>query len=114
MSKGHNDNILGTVLCVKLKLTRPVLGNVEQIKRQRLHHNTTVSTPPATTATIIVTVTTENATKTTTTAAKANGIKAKNLDNTETVLNKIETFHAHIDCHEDVSEKLLKRLMVLS
>ena len=38
ISKGYISNILGTVSCVKLKLTTLVVGDVGLTKRQCLHH----------------------------------------------------------------------------
>ena len=59
LSKGCNSNILGTVWCVKLKLTGPVVRDVEQIKSKCLHPNATASTQTTTTVTIITTAATK-------------------------------------------------------
>jgi hypothetical protein len=59
---GHISKILGTVLCLKLKLTILVVGVVELTKRLYLDHNTNAFTP-TTTATFTITAT---KTKTTT------------------------------------------------
>ena len=64
--KGHISNILGTVLCVELKLKRLVLRDIEQTKRQYFHHITTAYTPTTTTITIT--------SGTTATATRARGI----------------------------------------
>ena len=83
-----NSNILGTVWCVKLKLTGLVVRDVELTKRKNLHLSATVSTHTA--ATIFTTSITTTATKaqgniinstanTTSTAVKAKDIKVKNL-----------------------------------
>jgi hypothetical protein len=66
LSKEHTSNILGTVSCVKLKLTTLVVGDVELTKRQYLHHNTNASTP-TTSANFTITATTTTATKAKTT-----------------------------------------------
>ena len=61
--KGLISHFLGTVPCVKLKLTTLVVVDFKLIKRQYLHNNTTCSAPTTTTsATIIITATSSTAT----------------------------------------------------
>jgi hypothetical protein len=95
LSKGDISNFLGTVWCVKLKLTGLVVGGVELTKRRYLHFDTTFSTltTATTTATIIAATTTATKTKagtinstttiittgTTTMASKAKGNMVKNF-----------------------------------
>ena len=66
LSKACNSSILGTVLCVKLKLTGFVVRDAELIKRKYLHPHANASTHI-------------NYTASTTTAIKTKDIKAKNL-----------------------------------
>ena len=63
LSEGFNSNILGTVWCVKLKLTGLVVRDVELTKRKYLYPNATASTHTTTTVTIITTSITTTATK---------------------------------------------------
>ena len=63
LSKGCNSNILGTVWCVKLKLTGLVVRDVELTKRKYLHPNATASTHTTATVTIITSSITTTATK---------------------------------------------------
>ena len=63
LSKGCNNNILGIVWFVKLKLTRLVVRDVELTKRKYLHYNATTSTHTTTTATIVTTSIATTATK---------------------------------------------------
>ena len=114
MSKVHNSNILGLVLCLKLKLTEFVVTDVEQTKRQYLHPNATDSPLNTTTATkakstiinsTATTTTTATAITTgvTTTVTKSNGISQKFLGISEVVLSQINTNYVQTVCQEDVS-----------
>ena len=65
-----------------MKVTKPVVGDVEQTKRQYLHPNATASTHATTTTTTKATATTINSTATTTfatTQAKGIRISSKEL-----------------------------------
>jgi len=63
LSKGCNSSILGTVWCVKLKLTRLVVRDVELTMRKFLHPIATAPAHTTTTVTIIASSITTTATK---------------------------------------------------
>jgi hypothetical protein len=114
LSRGRISNVLGTVLCFKLKHTRLVEGDVEITKRQYLHHNTNASTPKTTTtATIIITATikakttpiiTGNTITTGATVTKAKGIKGK------TFVKRV-TKQYHDNCSHYLSKTFQDKLL---
>ena len=98
LSKGCNSNILEKVWCMKLKLTRLVVRDVERTKRKYQHFNPTASTHATTTDTVITTTIATNTTKaytttinsiatTAATVMKTKDIKVKNLGYIETIGN---------------------------
>ena len=92
LSDGCSSNILGTVWCVKLKLTGVVVRDVVLTKRKYLHPNATAFTHTIAIITTSITTTSTKAyatsnNSTATSVIKTEDIKAKNFGYTETVWN---------------------------